>query len=104
MGTDPRAEFLTRMASREKLISASKKLIEHTNILVQQSRRLIGIAMGHEGNNASRMRLIDLKPAFDHFQRCTRQWTVRKIESASLSQSGFVQSSPSAPQLTCPHG
>ena len=35
---------------------------------------------------------------------CTRHWAVRKIESASLSHSGFVQSSPAAPQPSCPHG
>jgi hypothetical protein len=48
MGTDPKAEFLARIARRKELIETSKKIIEESKNLVEQSHQLILIAMGHD--------------------------------------------------------
>jgi hypothetical protein len=48
MGSEPKAEFLAQIALRQKLIERSKKIIITSKALVEQSHRLIGIAMGHD--------------------------------------------------------
>jgi hypothetical protein len=45
MGTDSEAEILAQIARRKELIERSKKLIVISKALVEQSDRLIRIAM-----------------------------------------------------------
>jgi hypothetical protein len=48
MGSDPGADILARIARRQQLIGKTKKIIEDSKALVEQSHRLIRIAMGHD--------------------------------------------------------
>jgi hypothetical protein len=48
MGTDSEAEILAQIARRKELIERSKKIIVISKALVEQSDRLIRIAMGHD--------------------------------------------------------
>jgi hypothetical protein len=48
MGTDLNAEILAQIARRQQLIERSKKVIVISKALVEQSDRLIRIAMGHD--------------------------------------------------------
>jgi hypothetical protein len=48
MDTDSKAEILARSERRRKLIEKSTTVIEKSNFLINQSHRLIRIAMGHD--------------------------------------------------------
>jgi hypothetical protein len=48
MGKDSKAEFLARKAHRKELIEKSEKRMEHSINLLNQSHRLIRMAMGHD--------------------------------------------------------
>jgi hypothetical protein len=48
MDTDPKAEFLAWKARRKELIEESEKRMEHSTTLLNQSHRLIRMAMGHD--------------------------------------------------------
>jgi hypothetical protein len=50
MGTDLKAEILARKARRKELIEESEKRMEHSTILLNESRRLMRIAMGHDNH------------------------------------------------------
>jgi hypothetical protein len=47
MGKDSKAEFLARKTRRKELIEKSEKRIEHSTNLLNQSHRLIRMALGH---------------------------------------------------------
>jgi hypothetical protein len=48
MGTDLNAKILAQLAYRHQLIERSKKIIVISKALIEQSDRLIRIAMGHD--------------------------------------------------------
>jgi hypothetical protein len=53
MDTDSKAEILARLERRRKLIEKSKTGIEKSNFLINQSHRLIRIAMGQDDTGSS---------------------------------------------------
>jgi hypothetical protein len=53
MGADPMAEF--QLAQRQQLIERSKKIIVNSKVLIEQSRRRIRIAMGHDVDNGNKI-------------------------------------------------
>jgi hypothetical protein len=48
MGKDLKSEILARIAWHKELIETSEKSMEDSTKLVEQSKRLIRIAMGHD--------------------------------------------------------
>jgi hypothetical protein len=87
MGTNPKAEFLARIARHKELIETATKTIEHSTRLIKQSRRLVRIAMSHNVNGGNNRKKHAPISSDSPSQRCEQTSRLRNNDSLQYEDS-----------------